>query len=106
MQVSIERESRVVRQIGTSLGELDGCSIEDVTDEEVAAIQAAMPTHGGGVILSADHTSITPTEESEWYTAQQAALAARHAEDAALRAAAQAHPDPVVQALAKRLGLL
>lgn len=55
------------------------------------------------------HTPITDQEWADMRQREQDAIAAekvRVAEEEALRTAVAAHPDPVVQALAKRAGLL
>lgn len=54
------------------------------------------------------HTPVTDMEWQEMQDAEQQALddhAERQQQDQELRAAVQGHSDPVVQALAKRLGL-
>jgi hypothetical protein len=55
------------------------------------------------------HTAVTDEEWDELRRREQEAVAAeaqQAADDDALRAAVAAHPDPVVQALAKKAGLL
>lgn len=84
----------------------EGCVVEGVTPEVLAAIQAAMPDHGAGVALSADHATITPLPPTEAYLADQAIVAQQRAEDAALvEALVNVLPANAVQALARRLGL-
>lgn len=80
--------------------------IEQVSDETFAAILAAQPDHGAGVTLSADHTTVTANPETAASLEQKAARKRQEAEDAELAKLVAAHPDPVVQALAKRLGIL
>lgn len=85
------------------LGERDGCTIETVDDATYAAIQAALPDHGAGVRLSEDHLTVTPLAPDPDVVAERAI---QRAADAELAAAVAAHKDPVVQALAKRFGLV
>lgn len=60
---------------------------------------------------STGETTVTPFTDGEWAehrktaATEAASMAALQAEDEALRTAVAAHPDPVVQALAKRAGL-
>jgi hypothetical protein len=53
------------------------------------------------VTPAADGSLATVPPSQAWLDAE----AARHAKEAALRLAVQANPDPVVQALGRRLGL-
>ncbi len=78
MYVSVDT-TRIVRQIGTNLGDLTGCTIESVADAVAAQIQALLPqvVGDGGVILSADHTSVTlQAPSAAWVAANQIAQAA------------------------------
>lgn len=85
--------------IDGGIGERDGCVIEQISAETLAAIHAAMPSHGGGVTISPDHTTITanpePPEAAEAIRARQ-----QRAADLATLAASN---DPVHQALARLL---
>lgn len=75
-----------------------------MTDEE-------RPVHTE-VNVETGETTHTPITDEEWADLKQreaAAIAAtkqQEQEDQALREAVAAHPDPVVQALAKRAGLV
>ncbi len=62
--------------------------------------------------LTTGATTYTPISDAEWDEMEQreaeavAAAAEAEKEAAEIRAAAEAHPDPLVQALAKKAGLL
>lgn len=64
------------------------------------------------VNVTTGETTHTPISDEEWADLKQreadaiAAAEKQEQEDQALRAAVAAHPDPVVQALAKRAGLI
>lgn len=104
MQVSV-RADRTIQQYGAFLGDIEGCALEEVSDTTYQAVVGALGQvqSGGCVTLSPDHDTVRIVPPSP---EDVAADAARQAEQEALRAAVAAHPDPVVQALAKRLGLI
>jgi len=61
---------------------------------------------GQGVVMEMSATDAEWDEIDARTAAAAAAQTARQAEDEQLRAAAAAHPDPIVQVLAKRVGIL
>ena len=106
MQISVHSTTRVIRQHGNSLGELDDHVIEDIDDEVWAAVEAAMPGHGGGVALSPDHSTITPMPEPAGYQAAKEAETQRAAALEALHAHVRDHPEDPTALLARALGLV
>lgn len=65
-QASVRTSDRVVFQVGTSIGERDGCVNENITDDQFAAIMDA-PAPNGGIVLDPDGTvrylpPLAPTE--------------------------------------------
>ena len=59
MQVSVRTSDRVIVQFGSSLGASAGCAIEDVDDATTARIVTTAATRNGGIVLSADHATVT-----------------------------------------------
>lgn len=118
LQASIRVEDRLVVQWGSctpapqddpamegGVGVRDECVIEEITPDTLAAIHAALPVHGGGVILSADHATVTPAPEPDGYQARAAAAADAEADRALVREQAADHADSLVRALARLAGL-
>lgn len=81
-------------------GDRDGCVVEEIDLPTLGAILAAMPEHGGGVVLSEDHSSVTPAPEPGGYWTMLAAQQQR-TDDLALLASSD---DPRHQAMARLLG--
>lgn len=102
MHVAIDGAGRI-RQHGTGLGELDGCTVHEVPTEQVDGVLAALSAvqGDGGVLYHEDGSVEVVPPTQTWVDAQ----AARTQADADLRAAVAAHPDPVVRQLAARLGM-
>lgn len=129
-QVSVRTNDRVVTQVGTfapspahrnqdgtpaiagGLAPHEGCAVEQVTPEVFARIQEAMPDHGGSVVLSADHESVSAALEPEHYRAMLASVQAQQEEEKAkeealraFQAHAIANPNDSTILLARALGL-
>lgn len=108
MEISVETETGKVRQHGGGLGELSGCHIEYLTDEEGPVLLTLMgQVTGDGYVrfATADRTIQRVAASAEWQARQDAQQAASQAEDEQLRALVAAHDDPLVKLLAKRLGV-
>lgn len=58
-EVSVRTSDRVVEQIGTSLGQRDGCANENIDAATEQAIRDALAQPNGGVTLSEDHATVT-----------------------------------------------
>lgn len=50
LSVSVDRQTRLIRQYGSGLGELDGCTNVDLTDEQSAALSVAMQVGGNWLL--------------------------------------------------------
>lgn len=87
MDISVRSIDRIVLQIGTDLGALDGAVVEPVSDAVLAAINTALPQviGDGGVVLSTDHTSVTVQPPSAAWTAAQTAAQQAAADDLTAR---------------------
>jgi len=75
MQASVLIATRIIQAIGTHLGADPAAVIEDLSDAVLAQVQAALAqvVGDGGVVLSADHTSVTVQAPSAGWLASNAA---------------------------------
>ena len=99
--------NRTVIQLGDHPGDRDGHTAEEVSDETLAAIHAALPAHGGGVALSEDHGTVTANPEPAGAAALREDAAARvrqRADDLRTLVGHAAIPDDLKAALARLVG--
>lgn len=91
MQISVETETGKVRQYGTSLGELAGCTVVELADEQAAVVLTLLDQiEGDGYVRSfPDGTFERVAASEEWVAAERArqdAIARRAADLAAVKA--------------------
>lgn len=55
-QIARRTSDRVVEQYGVGIGERAGCVVEPITDEQYAALMAALAQPNGGTVANADGT--------------------------------------------------
>jgi len=107
-QVALRESDRRVEHWGWNLAATEGQVLEEVAPETLAVIHAVVQQGDGGVLLSADHQTVSAGPPSAAHAEAQAAGAHAEAARQAARAvlAAKAQEDPAFAALAHLLDAL